>query len=836
MKFKKGSALMIVAFVFLFSCEKEKGSVNVRFTIPPLKETGISWSYIPEGVVFKILLSCTADDIEPVVIEETIDYSDTTTAYEYTMNIPVGKARHFSAMIYAVGPDPTKHPKTYFLAGDAGFVDTEEPKLTVELNMLFLVQFGDSNIYIDSQDKVWLSITPLYQYTGDGIVKGLNPQQFQLGVQGGIGLFDGVQFSFISLDSFLSQRGLDFSQSGLYFTSMDGNDNTIFLGTSHGVFVFDIQSRQFVDFYDVETGKIPMQDPADDYVIQVMVKRFQQGAGSEVWFLMDGGIVVHNFISGTFAVAQGSQGNSYHFISEDPNSSVVFAGKYYDTTLGTDYNLSTFVWNSSASSWESGTVYLPDTEFLTLFTDSSGTKWLSAYDYSRSMEFLLLTSKPDFTPDASFDLVGSNGLSLNGINYPYFPFNISSINSYGNLFYLGSDAGLIIFDESLSEWNLLEQINSYLFDNYVRGIKITTYGDVWFTSGIFPTALPAGVKTGERTTNHPDNSRAVDSISITNNAMGIPYGIAITPDGQRIYAGWQEYPGGLGWIAEIDLSNKSVNQIPLNTNASPYFVRLSPDSTKLYASDSSGNRIWVIDLASKNVSQYPTNPPFGPFNFVVSSDGSKGYFLNDTSSPYGIKIIDLASTVGTEIANIQITDAQYVSDMEITLDESTAYVLGTDYSYNYKIYKNDIVNKTVAEFLVFLPDVYGNTFSPDRLLLDEKNNRLIASGLYVGVYQLAEIPLSDPLNYSLSFNIFPAYIYDMLLTPDSSLLFLTYNGTDYFHIFDAQDINTIRSESPFKNTNFSGGPMFTSPDGKTVYVVTQGPFTTGYPLNLESIR
>lgn len=830
MKFKGAFELLTFILIFLTACEKQRQNVNVRFTIPPLKETGISGSYIPEGLVFKILLSCTADDIEPVIIEDTIDYSDTSTGYEFSMTVPMGKARHFSAMIYAVGPDPTKHPKTYFLAGDGGFVDTEESELTVELNMFYLLQSGDSNIYIDSQDRVWFSITPLYQYTGGAIGKGLKSQQFQLIRQGGIGVFDGVQFLFVSLDSFLSQRGLDFSQSGLFFTAMDENDTAIFLGTSHGVFVFDIQSMQFTDFYDVDAGKIPLQNPEDDYVIQVMVKRFLEGAGTEVWFLMTGGIVVHNFTSGSFYVLPGTQGNSYHFISEDSNLSYVYAGKYRDASLGPDYNLSAFGWNSATSSWELPAVYLPDTEFLTLFTDSSGTKWLSAYDYQRLMEFLLLTSKSDFTADASYDLVGQNGLSLNGINYSSFSFNVSNINSSGNLLYLGSDAGLIIFDKSLSEWNLLERINSYLFDNYVRGIKITSYGDVWFTSGVFPTVLPAGVKTGNRETRHPDYNRAVDSISITNNAMGTPYGIAISPDGQKIYAGWQDYGTSYGFISEIDLNTKGVQPIPLIQPASPYFVRLSPDGTKLYASDSPGNKIWVLDLATKSVIPYPTNPPFGPFNFEVSKDGTKGYFLYDNSIPYSIKVLDLVSNPGLLLYEIPVPALKDVSDMVITSDETIAYIAAP---YDYKIFRVDLVNKTVTDLLVFPLDEYGRQFGPKKLLLDEKNNRLVASGLYVDAYQLADIPLSDPLSYYLSYNILPA-VFDMFLTADSSVFFLTFNNSDYFYVIDANNINLIRVESPFKNPGV-GGPMLTSPDGKTVYAIT-GQYSVGYQLNLESIR
>lgn len=865
----------ISLFILFTACNNEKKDVKIRFVIPALN-TLIYDSFYPVGIVFRVLLSCTAPDMSPVLVDTQIDFSETAGQYEFVMKIPRGKGRHFSAMIYAVGPDPAKHPRTYFLAGDGGYVDIEGSELTVEINMLYLLQFGDTNIFIDSRDRVWFAITPLYQYTG-GIVKGLVPEQFEQVTQGGIGVFDGVQFFFVSLDSFIAQRGLDFSRNFFYLTDMDGNDNTIWLGSSNGVFVFDTGRMQFVDFYDVDiTGKIqfylyrcnlntdpnygvdystqnlceancsgagnciPVYDQNADYVTQVMVKRFQQGAGSEVWFLMgngleSGGIVVHNFVNQTFSIVQGTEKNSYHFITEDPTQSIVYSGKYYDSSTGYDYNLTNFIWDGSK--WASSGRLLNGAEILTMHFDSTNNMWFSIFDSQNLNELLLSTSiltSDLFQLSSNFIyLVGPDGLSLNGINAPGFQYNVSDINSFGNLYYFGSDAGLIIYDKSLNEWNLLERINSYIYDNYVRGIRITSYGDVWFTSGVFPTMLPAGVKTGERTTRHPDGSRVVDAIPITTTASWLPYSIAITPDGNRIYVGWQDYNTTDGKVSEINLTTKTKNvpDISLGQNAFPFYVRMSPDGSKLYASDSPGDRIWVVDLVTKSVAQYPTNPSFGPFNFVVSKDGTKGYFLNDSSLPYGIKIVDLASSIGSVIADIQITDAFSVNDMVITADESTAYVAGMDMSYYNKIYKIDLVNRT-ARILI---DFSSVQYQPGKLLLDEQNNRIIASGFYIDAYQLAEIPLSDPLNYTIHYSSLPGSVSGMLLTPDADLIFLT-SWSNYFNVFDAEDLKRVRAQSQYTAPGWQGGPMVSSPDGKTVFVLTQGPSGVGYPLNLEIIK
>jgi len=311
----------------------------------------------------------------------------------------------------------------------------------------------------------------------------------------------------------------------------------------------------------------------------------------------------------------------------------------------------------------------------------------------------------------------------------------------------------------------------------------------------------------------------------------MPSGIAISPDGSKIYAGWQD-SSATGIVSQIEPATKNVTNFNLGPNASPFYVRTSPDGTRVYASDSPGHKLWVIDLTTGSINSYSTT--FGPYIFEVSRDGTKGYFLNDTVFPYGIKMIDLASSIGTEIANLQIPDAQYVKDMVITSDESTAYVLGYDYSYTYKIYKIDLVYSGIVELIAFLPDQLGYAFSPNRIILDELHGNLIASGMYVDAFQIAKIPLSDPGSYLFTSSILLGQVNDLLLSRDGSVLFATYN-LDYFHVFDANDINIIRAESSFTIPGVQGGPMVSSPDGKTVYAVT-GQYLPGSQLNLEIIR
>ncbi|HEY4716766.1 MAG TPA: hypothetical protein VII00_06640 [bacterium] len=808
--------MLIIPWLILTGCSVHQEDVNVIFSIPAFNKTNFQASSFPVGTSFTIMLSCAGEGMVTVVKEFPVDLNDKTTGYEFTMKVATGKSRHFSAMLYAAGTDPSVHPKTYFLAGD-GYFDIYQSKQSVELSMIYLYQSGyNNNIFIDSRDRVWFAVNPVYLYENNELIIGtLSP--------GGIGVFDGLQWFFAQVDTPLHYE----------VTSADGNDEKIWLGSSEGVFEFNVPLMQFTDFYDVDiTKKIPFASDYDDYAYQVMVKRYRQGAGSEIWFLMSGGIAIYDLISGRFSVIKDSIGNYYNFIAEDPTQSRLFAGK--------DNGLYAFDWNSNAGTWElNPSVYLanPQTDTLSMHFEkdvqdaSVPDKWITGYDTGSTRDIIYhsrdLSSDPT-QPGNYFYLTGAGGLTLNGIGYHFFNYDITDSNTFGAIVYFGSSAGLIVHDKSSGAWSLLEEINSFLLSNYVRGIRLTSSGEAWFTCGSFPTVLPAGVMDGYREIGHPqfnyfyNNGKSRDILQITSVADWVPYGIAITGDGQRIYTGGRNYPGGNGWIAEINLNNKTVSQIPLDATASPYIVRLSPDGTNLYASDSPGKKLWVVDLATKTSDSHTLT--FSPFRFEISADGTKGHFLNDTA-PYSLKIVDLATW---QESNIPLTGAGGVNDMAISSDETAVYV--SDQAGR-KIFKVDLSNNTAREFYVF----QSATFSPEKLLLDEENNLIISTGLYNSNNTIVAIPIADPASYIVGLT-FSSPANDMLITRDKAMIFLTYSDFNYFHVIDAKNLYTLRADPPLSN-DYKGGPMVSSPDGRTVYAITYTPGgAAGWELYLEVIR
>ena len=115
----------------------------------------------------------------------------------------------------------------------------------------------------------------------------------------------------------------------------------------------------------------------------------------------------------------------------------------------------------------------------------------------------------------------------------------------------------------------------------------------------------------------------VSIISVRNDGK-----IVITPNGQKAYVNNQN-----GDIVVINLTNNTVGAT-INTDPFPFFLAVSPDGTKLYASDVAccgefftTKTVTVINTATDTISATITIPGFHQ-DIVVSPDNSKVYMVN----------------------------------------------------------------------------------------------------------------------------------------------------------------------------------------------------------------
>jgi YVTN family beta-propeller protein len=147
-----------------------------------------------------------------------------------------------------------------------------------------------------------------------------------------------------------------------------------------------------------------------------------------------------------------------------------------------------------------------------------------------------------------------------------------------------------------------------------------------------------------------------------------PFGLAVTPDGSRLYCSTMT-----SGLAVIDTgSNSLITNIRVACGMSG--VAVSPDGKKVFVSLPSAlkNGVSVIDTASNNViGQLPTAHASG---MAVSPDSSKLYVGNIASNV--VTVVDLTSNTVTASIPVGI----YPADLALTADGSMLYVANSNTS------------------------------------------------------------------------------------------------------------------------------------------------------------
>ena len=139
--------------------------------------------------------------------------------------------------------------------------------------------------------------------------------------------------------------------------------------------------------------------------------------------------------------------------------------------------------------------------------------------------------------------------------------------------------------------------------------------------------------------NENNTVSVIDTISnnviATVTAGGIPYGVAVTPDGTKVYvANW-----GSDNVSVIDTTS---NNITARVNITkPIGITVSPDGKKVYVTNVSNN-LSVIDTANNTVTA-TVNVGSDPSGVAVTPDGKKVYVVNSGSN--NVSVIDTASNI-----------------------------------------------------------------------------------------------------------------------------------------------------------------------------------------------
>jgi YVTN family beta-propeller protein len=184
---------------------------------------------------------------------------------------------------------------------------------------------------------------------------------------------------------------------------------------------------------------------------------------------------------------------------------------------------------------------------------------------------------------------------------------------------------------------------------------------------------------------------ATNSVTTTIPVGDHPYGVAVTPDGSKVYVGnW--FPGTVSVIETA--TNKVTATIPVGSI--PWGMAVTLDGSKVYVANSGGQpfSVSVIDTATNTVIAIIPIPPsrgmaVAPRGVAVTPDGSKVYVsntadLSNSAEPGSVSVID--TETNTVISTIHL--------VTVINDDSEGVAVSPDGS---KVYvTNDALNNVVV--------------------------------------------------------------------------------------------------------------------------------------------
>ncbi len=143
-----------------------------------------------------------------------------------------------------------------------------------------------------------------------------------------------------------------------------------------------------------------------------------------------------------------------------------------------------------------------------------------------------------------------------------------------------------------------------------------------------------------------------------------PRGVAVTPDGKRVYV----VAEGLDTVQVIDTATDEVVGEPIAVGSEPFGIAITPDGTRAYVTDSGSESVSVIDTATDEVVGEPIAVGASPWGIAIAPDGGRVYEANLASG--SISVIDTATdeVVGEPIA------VAVPTGIAITPDGSRVYV------------------------------------------------------------------------------------------------------------------------------------------------------------------
>ena len=195
---------------------------------------------------------------------------------------------------------------------------------------------------------------------------------------------------------------------------------------------------------------------------------------------------------------------------------------------------------------------------------------------------------------------------------------------------------------------------------------------------------------------------------VTINVVAAPTAIALSSDGRA-------YVAGNGSVSVINTAtNQVITTVSTNGGGQSYGIAVAPNGQRVYVTMTGTNRVAVIN-ANTAANTYTLGPTVAvgstPAGIALNGDGSRAYVANWNSGT--VSVLDTSATTPTVIRPITVGASPF--GVAVNADASRVYVS------NYGSNSVSVLNPTATTPLVATIPVgtqpFGITLSPDRTVL-----------------------------------------------------------------------------------------------------------------------
>lgn len=352
----------------------------------------------------------------------------------------------------------------------------------------------------------------------------------------------------------------------------------------------------------------------------------------------------------------------------------------YDIYMGTISGLKTLVANFSSN--VTGGFAPLSVKFIDLSENTTGWNW----DFGDG------NTSTDQNPTHTYFSAGNYTINLTATN--------------GN----STDSKLYTIDSKLDKITVIRPV-AYAYITTFTGVYVIDTTTNTVTARIRAGKSPYGVAvspdgTKVYVTNRGssiDNSTvsvidaSTNTVTATVNVGNDPTGIAVSPDGKKVYVA----NSGDNNVSVID-TNTNMVTATLNTGISPYGVAIVPDGTRIYVTNY-WDTVVSIDTATNKVTPV-LNSKGGANGVTISPNGKKVYVANTGDN--NVSVIDTETNTVIATVNVGIGP----SGIAVTPDGKAAYV-ANEGSSNVSVI--DTATNTVIAVISVISEPRGIAVTPD---------------------------------------------------------------------------------------------------------------------------